>query len=149
MSLWLLKEPFFLMSILINIYSISITWVVRGEHRPPEAPLNSLGRLRIDSRGKRIFSAWSGSLTADVSSAFVWNQTDLHADQCSFLVKYLDQDVQGQLWSSFGVNCSLNDWFSFEESSISTVKLSLTMIWPGILDILKEKESKDHFTRQK
>ena len=58
------------MSIFIKLYSILITWVVRGEHRPPEAPLNSLGRLRIDSRGRRVFSAWSGSLTADVSSAF-------------------------------------------------------------------------------
>ena len=47
------------------------------------------------------------------------------------------------------LNCSLNDWLSFKESSSSTVKLSLTLMWSEILDILKEKESTDHFTRQK
>ena len=51
--------------------------------------------------------------------------------------------------SSRCLNCSLNDWFSFKESSGSTVKLSLTLMWSEILDILKEKESTDHFTRQK
>ena len=51
--------------------------------------------------------------------------------------------------SSRCLNCSLNDWFSFKELSSSTVKLSLTLMWPEILDIFKEKESTDHFTRQK
>ena len=51
--------------------------------------------------------------------------------------------------SSRCLNCSLNYWFSFKESSSSTVKLSLTLMWPEIFDILKEKESTDHFTRQK
>ena len=51
--------------------------------------------------------------------------------------------------SSRCLNCSLNDWFSFKELSSSTVKLSLTLTWPEILDIFKEKESTDHFTRQK
>ena len=33
---------------------------------------------------------------------------------------------------------------SRKELSSSTVKLSLTLMWPEILDIFKEKESTDH-----
>ena len=46
--------------------------------------------------------------------------------------------------SSCCLNYSLNDWFSFKQSSSSTVSLSLTLIWSEILDILKEKESTVH-----
>ena len=46
--------------------------------------------------------------------------------------------------SSCCLNCSLDDWFSFKLSSISTVSLSLTLMWSEILDVLKEKESTVH-----
>ena len=46
--------------------------------------------------------------------------------------------------SSCCLNCSLDDWFSFKQSSSSTVSLSLTLMWSEILDVLKEKESTVH-----